>query len=100
MIQRIETKDTGLTVAWKAGGESRFPFLWLRDNCRCPRCRDPRNGQRLFDALDLPAEPTPAAASLEEGDVAISWAGGPRPLARGTGQAPARASALGGGDRQ
>ena len=75
MIQRIETKDTGLAVAWKAGGESRFPFLWLRDNCRCPRCRDPRNGQRLFDALDLPAEPTPAAASLEGEDVAISWAG-------------------------
>ena len=60
MIQRIETNDAALAVAWKAGGESRFPFLWLRDNCRCPRCRDPRNGQRLFDALDLPAEPTPA----------------------------------------
>jgi gamma-butyrobetaine dioxygenase len=75
MIQRIETRDGALAVAWKAGGESRFPFLWLRDNCRCPRCRDPRNGQRLFDALDLPAEPTPTAASLVGEDVAIAWAG-------------------------
>ena len=73
MIERIEQQDEALIVAWKAGGESRFPYLWLRDNCRCPRCRDPRNGQRLFDALDLPAEPRPAAASLQGSDVAIRW---------------------------
>ena len=73
MIERIEQQDEALIVAWKGGGESRFPYLWLRDNCRCPRCRDPRNGQRLFDALDLPAEPRPTAASLEKADVAIRW---------------------------
>ncbi len=32
-----------------------FPAVWLRDNCPCERCRDPRNGQKLFGILDIPA---------------------------------------------
>ncbi|MER5872348.1 TauD/TfdA family dioxygenase [Streptomyces sp. NPDC002044] len=31
------------------------PALWLRDNCPCGACRDPRNGQKLFQITDLPA---------------------------------------------
>src|ERR1700742_2613123 len=37
---------------------SRWPAIWLRDNCRCPDCRDPRNGQKLFGITDLPPRPT------------------------------------------
>ncbi|MFD9405970.1 TauD/TfdA family dioxygenase [Streptomyces sp. NPDC059989] len=33
---------------------SRPPALWLRDNCPCADCRDPRNGQKLFQITDLP----------------------------------------------
>ncbi|MFG2779743.1 gamma-butyrobetaine hydroxylase-like domain-containing protein [Streptomyces prunicolor] len=29
-------------------------LTWLRDNCPCPRCRDPRNGQKLFQITELP----------------------------------------------
>jgi gamma-butyrobetaine dioxygenase len=75
MIRCIEAGSEGLVVHWERGGETtRFPYLWLRDNCACERCRDPRNGQRLFDALDLPAEPRPAQALLTQGEVAIRWA--------------------------
>ena len=28
--------------------------IWLRDNCPCHRCRDPRTGQKLFGITDLP----------------------------------------------
>ncbi|WP_042220443.1 2-trimethylaminoethylphosphonate dioxygenase [Kutzneria albida] len=31
-----------------------LPAVWLRDNCRCAKCRDPRTGQKLFDITDLP----------------------------------------------
>ncbi|MGW1881851.1 2-trimethylaminoethylphosphonate dioxygenase [Streptomyces sp. NPDC001970] len=31
------------------------PPVWLRDNCPCPHCRDPRNGQKLFQITELPA---------------------------------------------
>jgi gamma-butyrobetaine dioxygenase len=74
MIRAIEPASDALVVQWEEGGQSRFPYLWLRDNCGCAGCRDPRNGQRLFDALDLPAEPRPAQALLREGEVAIRWA--------------------------
>src|SRR5215468_763915 len=73
MIERIEQQAEALAVSWADGGKTRFPFLWLRDNCRCPLCRDPRNGQRLFDALDLPEAPRPTAAILEGKHVAIRW---------------------------
>jgi gamma-butyrobetaine dioxygenase len=73
MITTVTTAENALSVAWAAGGASRFPYLWLRDNCGCARCRDPRNGQRLFDAVDLPAEPHPARASIEDNAVVILW---------------------------
>jgi gamma-butyrobetaine dioxygenase len=31
-----------------------LPPVWLRDNCGCGDCRDPRNGQKLFQITDLP----------------------------------------------
>ncbi|MEU3183975.1 phosphonate degradation HD-domain oxygenase [Streptomyces sp. NPDC006923] len=40
------------------------PAVWLRDNCPCSLCRDPRNGQKLFQITDLPARP--AVASTRE----------------------------------
>jgi gamma-butyrobetaine dioxygenase len=32
-----------------------MPGVWLRDNCHCPECRDPRSGQKLFQVTELPA---------------------------------------------
>ncbi|HEX4251005.1 MAG TPA: TauD/TfdA family dioxygenase [Pseudonocardia sp.] len=37
---------------------SRWPAIWLRDNCQCPQCRDPRNDQKLFGITDLPIQPS------------------------------------------
>lgn len=34
---------------------ARPPAPWLRDNCPCADCRDPRTGQKLFQITDLPA---------------------------------------------
>ena len=39
------------------------PPLWLRDNCPCAQCRDPRNGQSLFSITDLPSDLTVTHAS-------------------------------------
>lgn len=36
-------------------GLEAVPPVWLRDNCPCARCRDPRNGQKLFQITELPA---------------------------------------------
>ncbi|MET9466484.1 TauD/TfdA family dioxygenase [Streptomyces sp. NPDC006544] len=34
---------------------TRPPAIWLRDNCPCGECRDPRTGQKLFQITELPA---------------------------------------------
>jgi gamma-butyrobetaine dioxygenase len=33
-----------------------LPAIWLRVNCPCSRCRDPRTGERLVTITDLPQE--------------------------------------------
>ena len=33
-----------------------LPAIWLRANCPCPICLDPRNGQRLVNITDLPRQ--------------------------------------------
>lgn len=40
-------------VQWTANRLG-FPPIWLRDNCPCAECRDPRNGQKFFGIGDLP----------------------------------------------
>jgi len=40
-----------------------LPALWLRDNCGCTDCRDPRSGQKLFQITDLPEAPSVATAT-------------------------------------
>jgi gamma-butyrobetaine dioxygenase len=75
MIREIQQAEDALAVTWHSGGQSRFPYLWLRDNCACAACRDPKNGQRLIDILDLPAKPKPVEAALRSNGVLLSWAG-------------------------
>lgn len=50
-----------------------LPPAWLRDNCPCPECRDPRSGQKLFQITDLPH-------GLAVGEVVEPAAGGEAPV--------------------
>lgn len=65
MGARAAGGDLELEAPGTAGGELRFPAIWLRDNCPCPECRDPRTGQKLFGIGDLPDRLT--VATVEEG---------------------------------
>ncbi|XP_018419592.1 PREDICTED: gamma-butyrobetaine dioxygenase isoform X2 [Nanorana parkeri] len=40
MIQHIEVLDSErlVCVHWKDAGQSLYPYVWLRDNCQCPKC--------------------------------------------------------------
>ncbi|WP_030453839.1 TauD/TfdA family dioxygenase [Herbidospora cretacea] len=46
---------------------------WLRDNCPCPDCRDPRSGQKLFQITDLPDDLAVAEVSERPGEVEVIW---------------------------
>lgn len=52
---------------------TRLPAAWLRDNCRCVQCRDPRNGQKLFQITDLPTDL--AVGEVRAGELAfeVEW---------------------------
>ncbi|WP_043259413.1 2-trimethylaminoethylphosphonate dioxygenase [Streptomyces hokutonensis] len=51
-----------------------LPLMWLRDNCPCPRCRDPRNGQKLFQITELPADLALDAVRRTQDGVEVDWA--------------------------
>ncbi|MHB8505015.1 MAG: gamma-butyrobetaine hydroxylase-like domain-containing protein, partial [Acidimicrobiales bacterium] len=53
------------------------PAIWLRDNCPCPECRDPRSGQKLVRLVDLPeglAVERVEGAGQDAGTVAVTFA--------------------------
>ncbi|WP_446425896.1 2-trimethylaminoethylphosphonate dioxygenase [Kitasatospora purpeofusca] len=51
---------------------------WLRDNCPCTECRDPRNGQKLFQITDLPDDLAIAARAELDGHLEVLWSDGHR----------------------
>lgn len=55
-----------------------LPPYWLRDNCPCPECRDPRNGQKLFRIGDLPDGLAAAGSTEADGHLEVRWSDGHR----------------------
>ncbi|MFF2352302.1 phosphonate degradation HD-domain oxygenase [Kitasatospora sp. NPDC058115] len=51
---------------------------WLRDNCPCGECRDPRSGQKLFQITDLPDDLAIAAQAELDGHLEVLWSDGHR----------------------
>ena len=41
-----------LRVNWSDGSFSRYPYAFLRNNCKCPQCYDPASNQILFDTIE------------------------------------------------
>ncbi|KAK8393294.1 hypothetical protein O3P69_013366 [Scylla paramamosain] len=48
-----------LKVCWEGGKEEVYPYVWLKDNCRCPSCYHKVSHSRLtfIEETDLKAEP-------------------------------------------
>ncbi|MEX2201585.1 MAG: TauD/TfdA family dioxygenase [Dongiaceae bacterium] len=73
-LQSARQDDGLIRIARRDASELVFPAIWLRDNCLCPLCISPGNGQRLVDTADLPERPV-AQKLLAGGDaLAITWA--------------------------
>ncbi|ORY04998.1 Clavaminate synthase-like protein, partial [Basidiobolus meristosporus CBS 931.73] len=63
-----------LVVKWPQGeGEGHFSYLWLRDNCPCPRCIHPDNRQKLHSSGDVPLDIKPTSVKVEDEQVTIAW---------------------------
>ena len=57
------------------GYEGTYPYVWLRDNCRCSECYHPSSWQRAFQLADLDPNVRPLAETLiDDGRVLrITW---------------------------
>jgi gamma-butyrobetaine dioxygenase len=75
----VEVHDDGLTVRWSDKSPMHLPSFWLRDNCHCPQCRHPGNGQKLYEIVDLPADLAAIEALVApDQSVKVLWSDGHR----------------------
>ncbi|RKE21725.1 TauD/TfdA family dioxygenase [Streptomyces sp. TLI_171] len=51
---------------------------WLRDNCPCTECRDPRSGQKRFQINDLPDDLAATEATEDATGLTVLWSDGHR----------------------
>ena len=50
-ISKVEKNSTYLKILWNDGEESKFNYLWLRDNC--PTAHDKNSNHRMFNILNV-----------------------------------------------
>ncbi|KAK8748261.1 hypothetical protein OTU49_016393 [Cherax quadricarinatus] len=51
-----------------------FKYIWLRDNCQCPKCVDPSTKQKLVDSPSLDLNIKPLSLTMNDaGKLEIIW---------------------------
>ncbi|XP_078583871.1 gamma-butyrobetaine dioxygenase-like [Branchiostoma floridae x Branchiostoma japonicum] len=67
-----------MEVEWSDGGVSRFPYVWLRDNCQCPQCFKPNSRSRLvlMSDLDVNVSPVRVESQARGGLLWVEWSDG------------------------
>ena len=74
-ISKISKNGTYLQVIWDDGKESKFNYMWLRDNC--PTAHDKDSRHRMFNILDVSENINPKKYNLNsEGKLEIEWSEG------------------------
>ena len=74
-ISKLEKNSTYLKVIWNDGEESKFNYLWLRDNC--PTAHDKDSRHRMFNILNVSQNINPKNYSVkEDGKLEIEWSEG------------------------
>ena len=74
-ISKIEKGRSDLKIKWSDGEESKFNYLWLRDNC--PTAHDKDSRHRMFDILNVSKNLNPTEYKVnDEGKLEIVWSEG------------------------
>ncbi len=74
-ISKLEKNSTYLKVIWNDGEESKFNYLWLRDNC--PTAHDKDSRHRMFNILEVSQNINPTKYSIRsDGKLEIKWSEG------------------------
>ena len=74
-ISKLEKNSTYLKVVWSDGEESKFNYLWLRDNC--PTAHDKDSRHRMFNILEVSQNINPKKYNVSsDGKLEIEWSEG------------------------
>ena len=78
LVQTIEKKNESgmLHITWNNNSVNRYPFVYLRDNCRCSECFHESSLQRTFDTvggLDLKILSEKIEVSHDGEQLVITW---------------------------
>ena len=74
-ISKLEKNSNYLKVVWDDGEESKFNYLWLRDNC--PSAHDKDSRHRMFNILNISTDISPKTYNVNNnGSLEIEWSEG------------------------
>jgi alpha-ketoglutarate-dependent taurine dioxygenase/DUF971 family protein len=74
--ERVASGQESLALIASEGAETVLPYLWLRDNCQCEECRVGQTSEKRFHLVDVSPDVAPAAASLQDGELRLTWPDG------------------------
>ena len=74
-ISKLEKNSNYIKVIWDDGEESKFNYLWLRDNC--PTAHDKDSRHRMFNILNVSTNINPKNYNIgANGSLEIEWSEG------------------------
>ncbi|XP_019618504.1 PREDICTED: gamma-butyrobetaine dioxygenase-like [Branchiostoma belcheri] len=65
-------------VEWSVGGVSKYPYVWLRDNCQCSKCFAKEHNNRLIMTSDIELDAAPVTAEMSDrgSTLLVTWPDG------------------------
>ena len=73
---RVAWFEDVLEVMWDDRSVSHLPYLWLRDNCGCHKCRVPQTKEKRILLNRVPVSLRPVDGQLEGDELLLSWPDG------------------------
>ncbi|CAG8494818.1 4676_t:CDS:2 [Ambispora gerdemannii] len=72
-IRNITTSVDDLIVNWSDNTDSRYNYIWLRDNCNCAECIHPTSRQKLHSSAQIPLNIEPISTMMYDEGIEILW---------------------------
>ena len=77
--RRLSSRSTGVTAGSAlVYNDHSYPYVWLRDSCRCPSCVHPTTLQRFRRSSDTPLDVKPAEHGVQAtpDGLSVTWISG------------------------
>ncbi|XP_002732668.1 gamma-butyrobetaine dioxygenase-like [Saccoglossus kowalevskii] len=78
-VEKID-REKSVRLEWNDGCESKYPYIWLRENCRCSSCYHGASKMRLIPIANLAIDVLPEKVWQDDNingqGISISWSDG------------------------